>query len=92
MPNQTQAHQRGYDWHHRRLRAQLLPLAYGTACPRCGGVMLRGMALDLGHSVDRVLGGNSAPRRIEHAACNRRAGARLGNQLRRRTRVTSRSW
>jgi hypothetical protein len=43
--------------------------------------MLEGQALDLGHTEDRQ-GYNG----IEHARCNRRAGARRGNRKRGRRR------
>lgn len=69
------ARQRGYDAAHERLRAQLLPLAYGTLCPRCGLPMLPGQDLDLGHTVARSVDPTSRADRIEHAHCNRSAGA-----------------
>lgn len=76
------ARQRGYDSEHDRLRARLIPLAYFTACPRCGQEMLPGQALQLGHTEDRVLHPEARADRVEHAACNEAAGARLGNALR----------
>jgi hypothetical protein len=82
--------QRGLGWSHEQQRARLLPLAYGEDCWRCGQLMLPGQALDAGHSVDRALGGTVADR-MEHASCNRRAGAILGNRLRARLR-RSRDW
>lgn len=75
-----------YDGEHRRLRAALLPGAYGRRCPRCGERMLPGQALDLGHA--DVGGGWQG---MEHAACNRAAGARSGKRRRRKLR-TSRDW
>lgn len=91
---------RGLGYEHRRERARLLPAAYGQTCPfhtvdpRCPGVMEQGQALDLDHSVPRALGGHAAPRRMAHAGCNRRAGARLGGKLRHQHRDggTSRRW
>lgn len=47
-------------------------------------------ALDLGHHIDRVFGGQG-PRELEHRKCNRSAGAKLGNKLRAR-RQHSRRW
>ncbi len=97
-PNTTA---RGLGWHHQLERRRLLPLAYGTLCPfhqddpRCPGLMERGQALELDHSVPRALGGHAAPRRMAHAGCNRRAGARLGNQMSRaagRAGRPSRRW
>ncbi len=58
--------QRGYGAAHQRLRARLLPLAYGRPCPRCGRPMLRGQAVDLGHTDDR-----SGYQGMEHRLCNR---------------------
>lgn len=66
-----------YGAHHRALRRALLPRAWGTPCPRCGKPMLYGQALDLGHNDDGP-GWNG----MEHAACNRGAGARKGTQRR----------
>jgi hypothetical protein len=79
-----------YDASHRRRREQLLPRAYGTPCPRCGRKMLRGEDLDLGHSEDVALNPAAKGDRIEHAKCNREAGAILGNAL--RTLRPSRRW
>ncbi len=90
MPRPGGTTARGYGSGHRRLRAQLLPLAIGTACPMCGQVMGRDQPLDLDHTTPQALGGGPG-RRIVHARCNRQAGARLGNQLRRAT-TPSREW
>lgn len=70
--------QRGYGADHRALRDALLPHAIGTLCPRCGFIMEADDDLDLGHTDDRD-GYNG----IEHAHCNRSAGAILGNEMRR---------
>lgn len=69
------AAQRGYDAKHRAIRARLLPLAYGTPCPRCGLPMLEGQDLDLGHPEDAPLRLDRTSRadHIEHSACNRGA-------------------
>ena len=71
-----------YSGPHQAIRRALLPDAYGRPCPRCGLPMLPGQALDLDHTDDRAgyLG-------MSHARCNRQAGARLGNQRRRRERT-----
>jgi hypothetical protein len=66
---------------HQAIRRALLPDAYGRPCPRCGFPMLPGQALDLGHTDDRATYSG-----IEHARCNRQAGARLGNARRRARR------
>lgn len=69
------ARARGYDSQHDATRARLLPLAYGKPCPRCGEPMLRDQDLDLGHTVARSVDPTSRGDRIEHATCNRSAGA-----------------
>lgn len=67
-------------------------------CARCGLAIYPGQRWDLGHQVDRALGGRDADGLLpEHARCNRAAGGRLGHELRRRTTaspptVTRRSW
>jgi hypothetical protein len=63
---------------HQAIRRVLRPDAYGKPCPRCGLPMLPGQDLDLGHTDDRA-----AYSGMEHARCNRQAGARLGNARRR---------
>jgi hypothetical protein len=70
-----------YSGPHQAIRRALLPDAYGRPCPRCGLPMLPGQALDLDHTDDRAgyLG-------CSHAKCNRAAGARKGNALRRARR------
>lgn len=73
--NRPTARQRGYDTQHDATRARLLPLAYGTPCPRCHEPMLAGQDLDLGHTVARSVDPQARADRIEHAACNRAAGA-----------------
>jgi hypothetical protein len=71
MPRPGKTAARGYGYAHRQLRKRLLPLAYGTRCPRCGEVMHPGQELHLGHTDDR-----SGYSGMEHATCNMRAGAR----------------
>jgi 5-methylcytosine-specific restriction endonuclease McrA len=97
--------QRGLGNGHQRLRTQLLPGALGTSCPgpwvgprspRCTGLMVDPKRMDLDDRVPRALGGRSTRdgARICCSACNRGAGARLGNAMRRRsvTPVQSRRW
>jgi hypothetical protein len=69
----TSSAQRGYSNKHRKLRAQLLPYAYGQPCTRCGRIMLPGQALHLDHTDDRA-----GYRGFSHAKCNIRAGAIAG--------------
>ena len=70
-----------YGSEHQRRRAELLPRAYGRPCPRCGLPMLRGQVLQLGHTVDLALNPRAVGDRIEHQACNQKAGARTRNAL-----------
>lgn len=67
---------RGYGTEHQKLRAKLLPLAYGTPCSRCGQPMLQGQTLHFDHTDDRTnyLG-------FSHAACNLKAGAQKAARL-----------
>lgn len=74
-----------YGAEHRRRRELALREAYGQPCPRCGEPMLKGQALDFGHSTDLAYDPASKADRIEHADSrdcpeggNRTAGARLG--------------
>ena len=83
---------RGYGYAHQRLRAALLPQAYGKPCPRCGETMERGQDLDLGHTDDRT-----GYQGMEHASCNRRDGADKTNARHERepdpeAPCVSRSW
>jgi 5-methylcytosine-specific restriction endonuclease McrA len=61
--------ERGMGIEHQRRRAELLPKAYGTSCPLCGRVMLRGQVLHLDHTVPRSKGGTVGDR-IVHGPCN----------------------
>ncbi len=63
-------------WEHQQTKARLLPFAYHKPCPKCGELMLPGQDLDLGHSVDLAVDPNSKGDQIEHADCNRSAGAK----------------
>lgn len=81
--------QRGLGWKHRQERAALLPLAYWTACPLCGRVMLPTEPLDLDHRVPRALGGQTGQGQITHRYCNRSQG----EQIRRlRRQALARRW
>ena len=84
--------ERGLDGRHKQQRRQLLPLAYGKPCPLCGNLMLEGQPLDLDHVQPRVMGGAGGPVRMAHRVCNRRAGARLGNRIRKQRRRTLQAW
>jgi hypothetical protein len=92
--------ERGYGPAHRQLRDRLLAAWQpGDPCARCGKPMRyrwmldqRGRkvsAIDLGHTTDRT-----AYVGLEHRACNRGAGARVTNRIRRARRqwITSRAW
>lgn len=81
--------QRGYGGQHQKLRTALLPFAYGQPCGRCGQPMLPGQKLELDHDDhDRTL-----YRGMAHARCNRAAGARKLNAMRRMKRYRrSRRW
>jgi 5-methylcytosine-specific restriction endonuclease McrA len=92
------ASQRGYDGTHRRLRATLLPTAYGTACPICWQTMLDSQTLSLDHVVPKAAGGRTEMGnvRITHNVCNVRRGAAYGSARRwgkpRRLSRRSREW
>lgn len=66
---------------HRRVRAELLPLAYGQACPLCHQPMLPGQPLDLDHTTPRAEGNTGPGDRMAHATCNRSSGGLLGYQI-----------
>lgn len=91
MARQGSTTARGYGSDHKRLRAAGLASAYGTACARCGQVMVEGQDLDLDHTDAR-----DGYRGFSHRRCNRAAGARKGNANRRRKTTTnantSRDW
>jgi len=93
---------RGYGPAHRQLRARLLSAWQpGDPCARCGKPMWyrwmldqRGRkvsAIDLGH-LDGS--GKTQHAGLEHRQCNRGAGARITNRIRRARRqwITSRAW
>lgn len=70
-----------------------------AACWRCGGIVTADMAWDVGHLIEVDLDPSNAydpdAYAVEHAYCNRRAGAQYGNRKRagwRRRPTTSRRW
>ncbi len=79
--------QRGLGGSHQAdRRRQLAALRPGQPCPRCGTGMYPWQRLDLDDYPGRVFGGPQV-KRLAHARCNRQAGARLGNRLRRMRRL-----
>lgn len=79
--------ERGLGWDHQKERQRAKDLLVdGTPCGLCSRGMYHWQALDLDHKIPRALGGIGGPTRLVHRKCNRRAGARLGNKMRRRTR------
>jgi hypothetical protein len=58
-----------------RTKANLLPHAFNTPCPRCGKLMLEHHDLQLGRSVPLTIDARSKPDRIEHKDCNHTAVA-----------------
>lgn len=82
--------QRGYGWAHQRVREQWAPkVAAGVVvCARCGKPISPGQRWDLGHTEDR-----RAWHGPEHASCNRSAGGKNGNRVRRQVKkMTKRDW
>jgi hypothetical protein len=89
---------RGYGNAHMKTRRELLPKAWGTPCPLCGVLMLRGQKLDLDHSTPLSLDSTAHGDRMTHSWCNRSRG----NGTRRRrhppitplpaARTVSRAW
>lgn len=81
--------ERGYGHTHQQRRKWWAPrVAAGRIrCWRCGHRIIPGTPWDLGHDDDD----RRRYRGPEHRACNRRAGARKGNRLRRKPRRPNRS-
>ncbi|MBI1757990.1 MAG: hypothetical protein HYR62_01960 [Actinobacteria bacterium] len=72
---------RGYGAEHEAIRERLLwelRERPGQPCVRCGKPMWPWQRLDAGHSVPASMGG--VAERLEHASCNRSAGARTRNR------------
>ncbi|GAB3429872.1 hypothetical protein [Actinophytocola sediminis] len=86
MPRRGTTTERGYGAEHQQLRAELLPWAYGRPCPRCGDLMHEGQELDLGHDDED----RAEYQGMEHATCNRSAGAAKGNRQRGQARPARR--
>lgn len=81
---------RGYGYHHRRVRAALQPHvdAGEATCWRCSHPILPGTPWDLGHDdTDR-----SIYRGPEHVKCNRATAAARGNTQRAPREHNSRNW
>ncbi|HEY2957373.1 MAG TPA: hypothetical protein VGM21_04055 [Actinomycetota bacterium] len=76
-----------YGGEHQALRRALLPYAVGSRCWRCGRPILPGQPVDLGHDDDNP----GLYRGLEHARCNRQAGAAKGKARRRERRERMRS-
>lgn len=81
-----------------KIRAELA-LTLPTVCWRCGRIVTEHMAWDVGHVIEVDRDPDSAydsdGLRVEHARCNRQAGARYGNRKRGTTfkiSPTSREW
>lgn len=91
MPTPGGTTARGYGAEHQRLRAALLPQAWGRPCTRCGQPLVPGQQVDLDHTDDR-----SAYQGFAHRHCNRKFGAKKGNAKRRKKKfpsfITSRDW
>lgn len=75
-----------YNGAHPKIRAALLPGAYGQLCHFCGKPMLPGQRLDRDHTVD-----GSAYRGMTHSSCNRRDGGKRGRASQLRSQPTPRS-
>lgn len=81
-PKPKQAHERGYDWTHRRNRQRLLyNLVDGSPCPFCGKPLHKepaknfdGAALEADHTKDIKHHGQNPADRLIHRTCNRSRG------------------
>lgn len=84
--------QRGYDAAHQRTRQRLLRQHVdGTPCARCHQPMYKTQALDAGHTIALADGGTKADR-LEHASCNRQAGALERTPARDKSRAERAEW
>jgi hypothetical protein len=74
----TEKHRRPEWWKMQRSLKPKLMAQLPAPCPRCGGVMMKGMKLDLGHR-SRTPGAeyDHANVRLEHRSCNRKDGQRI---------------
>lgn len=66
-----------YGTRHQRVRAALIPFAYGHPCIHCGQPMLPGQELHLDHNADGI-----GYRGMVHAFCNMSEGGRRGKAAR----------
>ena|ERR1700744_1862986 len=76
----------GYGYAHQRdRRLAIATMVDGTLCPFCHKPMYKAMSkqLDYDHSIPVAYGGIDSPKRLAHRACNRGAGARMTNRIRR---------
>jgi hypothetical protein len=64
---------RDYGTRHKRVRAALMPFAYGHPCQHCGQPMLPEQELHLDHTPDGL-----GYRGMVHAFCNMSEGGRRG--------------
>jgi 5-methylcytosine-specific restriction endonuclease McrA len=79
--------ERGLGYAHQKEREdKISAMVEGTPCPKCGYPMSKMQALELDHVIPRALGGIGGVTRLMHKKCNRSAGGRLGNQLKKRGR------
>ena len=62
-----------YGTRHQKVRAAMLPFAYGRPCVHCGQPMLAGQELHLDHTPDGV-----GYRGMVHKFCNESEGGRRG--------------
>lgn len=96
MPSPGSTSVRGYGTQHQREARRLkAAMQDGDPCCRCGGPMYRWQleldrndirGLDADHyGQARALGGR-LPDALAHRRCNRKAGARLGHQIKRHRR------
>lgn len=74
MPREGTTKQRGYDYQHKKLRAQVKQMvdAGKATCWRCGEPIQPGADFDLGHDDDD----RTKYRGPEHQACNRATAGR----------------
>lgn len=75
MPREGSSYRRGYGPEHRKRRERALrTLKPGTQCRRCGAAMFAWQELDFGHGAVPAYANGEADE-LEHASCNRSAGA-----------------
>lgn len=80
-------------WRRRQRILQNYIAANGYVCPGLGRPPHPALNLEVDHVVPLVLGGDDRDGlRVLCTRCNRSHGAKLGNALRRGTRINSRAW